>query len=81
MHKEIIDKANKIIQQIEENKSAIKYLQDYNKHNGMVLYVGVEHPYMYDRKEPMHFEPWEIRLMIHNKKQRIQALEKELEQL
>lgn len=31
--------------------------------------------------QEMNFEPWEIRLMIHNKKQRIKALKAQLERM
>lgn len=82
MQKEILERANKIMNLIKEIECGIKCLQKYDEEKGLMLYAETEHGYGgYSFKNDIHFEPWEVRLMIHNKKQRIQALEKELEQL
>lgn len=82
MQKELIDKANEIIGLIEKNERAVKELEkhaesgvsaefkDYSK-----IYYGCVIGNMVD------FEPWEIRLMIHNKRQRIKALKAQLERM
>lgn len=79
MQKEYLEKANEISRQIENHKEAISVLEEYIE-NGVVLrtfysYIG------YELNRNIHFEPWEIRLIIHNKKQRIAALEKQLEEM
>lgn len=75
---------SEIIKLIDENKNAVSELEKYSE-SGKSLYTntdsymnaiaGFEHPI------PIRFEDWEIRLIIHNKKQRIAALERQLEQL
>lgn len=83
MERVIIDKANEIIKLIDENKNAVLELEKYAE-SGKALYSERD-SYMsrtgFVSQEPIHFEDWEIRLMIHNKKQRIAALENQLEQL
>lgn len=83
MERVIIDKANEIIKLIDENKNAVLELEKYAE-SGKTLYSERD-SYMsctgFVSQEPIHFEDWEIRLMIHNKKQRIAALENQLEQL
>ena len=84
MEKTIIYKANEIMKLIEENEKSVSVLQKYAE-SGKTLYTerdssyGLFHDDNYPR--PISFEDWEIRLIIHNKKQRIAALEKQLEQL
>lgn len=83
MDRAVIDKANELTKLIEQNKIAIQELQNYE--NGKTLYTSCSeysNPLsMYRFPVPISFEPWEVRLMIHNKQQRIKALEKELEEL
>lgn len=83
MNKEIINKANEIMNLIDKNKNAVSELEKYAE-SGKTLYSERD-SYMgfvgFVPQEPIHFEDWEIRLIIHNKKQRIAALEKQLEQL
>ena len=83
MERVIIDKANEIIKLIDKNKNAVLELEKYAE-SGKTLYYERDY-YMsctgFVSQKPIHFEDWEIRLMIHNKKQRIAALEKQLEQL
>lgn len=82
MKRETVERANEIIKLIDNCKESINYLQKYDENNGLTLYAKAEHGYHgYELKEDVKFEQWEIRLMIHNKKQRIQALDKELEEL
>ena len=82
MQIDVVEKANKIIKLIEENKKAVEFLQKYDENTGMTLYAEASHTWGgYSFKEDVHLEPWEVRLMIHNKQQRIQALEKQLEEL
>ncbi len=81
MQKELIDKANEIMSLIEQNKRAIEKLEKFSQ-NGGRLYCEKRYEYaIYPCFDSIDFEDWEIRLMIHQKKQRIQALEKQLEQL
>lgn len=81
MQKEIIDKANEIISLIEKNEEAIEILEQFSQ-SGVGLYDKKEYGYpCYPFYKSIDFEDWEIRLMIHQKKQRIQALKKQLEQL
>lgn len=78
MKRETVDRANELIMLIENNKKAIKFLEDdVYRSLGMILYTSNK----LFLGEYMSFEPWEVRLMIYNKKQRLQALEKELEEL
>lgn len=82
MDRAVIDKANELTKLIDENKKAIEHLQRCDENRGITLYARTEHTWGgYSFKEDVRFEPWEVRLMIHNKQQRIQALEKELEDL
>ena len=82
MQKEIIDKANKIIQLIQDNKRAVEELEKYVNDGVRLEKSEIRHTgWVCPQTIYMHFKPWEVRLIIHNKKQRIQALEKELEQL
>ena len=80
MQKELIDKANEIIGLIEKNERAVEELEKYAE-SGQSLwaetssYMGCKFPIEID------FEDWEIRLMIHNKKQRINALKAQLERM
>ena len=74
MHRETIITANEIIKLIDDNKTAIELLEKLTT-DDCHLFTG---DFM---KAGIYFEPWEIRLIIHNKKQRIAALEKELEEL
>lgn len=82
MQKELIDKANEIIRLIEKNERAVEVLQKFSESGASVqisdystLYYGC---IVSDR---LDFEDWEIRLMIHNKKQRIKALKAQLERM
>ena len=84
MEKELIDKANEIIRLIDKNERAIEKLSKYAD-CGTELY---SRSYCYKddagihvSQEPIDFEDWEIRLMIHHKKQRINALKVQLERL
>ena len=74
MTAEILEKANEIKNLIEQQEEAIKYLE-----SGFSLYhiSSFSHSFY----EEVVFEDWEIRLILHNKKQRLQALKKELERL
>ncbi len=82
MQREIIDKANKIISLIKQNEDAVEELQKYSE-QGKILYTDDDRymNHLAGFPKSIHFEDWEIRLMIHNKKQRIAALEKQLDQL
>lgn len=82
MDKKVIDKANHIIVLIEKNKKAIDELSKYAE-SGKVLYTETSrYTCSFNMfPQPIDFEDWEIRLMIHQKKQRIAALEIQLEQL
>ena len=83
MQREIIDKANEIVSLIEKNKRDVKELEKDSK-RGKTLYTKIgDLPYkdIDDMPKAISFEPWEIRLIIHNKKQRIAALEQQLERL
>ena len=80
MQKEKIDRANEILQTIREDEIAVGLLEEFSEKGGILFkirykdFAGVTY-------DDMRFEPWEIRLIIHNKKQRIAALERELEKL
>lgn len=80
MQKELIDKANEIIGLIEKNERAVEELEKYAE-SGNTLYTSGNNPFIYGYSQPIDFEPWEIRLMIHNKKQRIKALKAQLERM
>lgn len=79
-----IEKANDIIKLIDENKKAISVLEDFLNKGGSILAGKIEFNCIKSEitlPKEIIFEDWEIRLMIHNKKQRIAALEKQLKQL
>ena len=78
MQREIIDKANEIIRIIENNERAVTELKKYEK-KGTLLYADRYN--VCSASEIIPLEAWEIRLMIHNKKQRIAALKQQLERL
>ena len=80
MQKEVIDKANKIMELIERNKKAVEFLKEYAD-SGVKFGKAKIGAWMYPETTYIDFEPWEVRLMIHNKQQRIKALEKQLEEL
>lgn len=83
MQKELIDKANEIIRLIKENEKDIEKLSKYVE-SGKTLYTetdGYVCRYNYLFPQSINFEAWEIRLMIHQKKQRINALKVQLERL
>lgn len=84
MKKEIIDKANEIILLIKKNEEAIEVLERFSQ-SGVKLWLCENKYGYYSASCPFHdgadFEDWEIRLMIHQKKQRIQALKRQLGQL
>lgn len=80
IQKELIDKANEIIMLIEKNERAVEELEKYAE-SGKTLYTDVNTPGIFRIKYEIDFEPWEIRLMIHNKKQRIKALKAQLERM
>lgn len=81
MQKELIDKANEIIRLIEENEKAIEELSKYAE-SGCSLYSQYELEHMFRGScRELKFEDWEIRLIIHQKKQRINALKVQLERL
>lgn len=79
MQKELIDKANEIIGLIEKNERAVEELEKYAESGGTLYTHLID--YGYRPARPIDFEPWEIRLMIHNKKQRIEALKTQLERM
>ena len=81
MQKELIDKANEIISLIDKNERTIEELSKYAESGGS-LYSQYELEYMFRGSyRELYFEDWEIRLMIHQKKQRINALKVQLERL
>lgn len=83
MQKELIDKANEIVDLIEKNEKAIEELEKYAE-SGKILYTETWiYAHMTNGEIPkaIDFEDWEIRLMIHQKKQRTQALKLQLERL
>lgn len=80
MQKELIDKANEIIGLIEKNERAVEELEKYAE-SGSAFYTNTSNLFIYNPLQPIDFESWEIRLMIHNKKQRIKALKAQLERL
>ena len=83
MQKENIDDARRIIRTIDENRNAIDWLEKHAK-NGHRFYTYFKQFIFADGDRGMveiELEDWEIRLIIHNKKQRIAALERELEEL
>lgn len=87
MQKELIDKANEIIGLIKKNERAVEELekcltQEAKIHIGRYgVGAGVCGETVFISPKEIDFEPWEIRLMIHNKKQRIKALKAQLERL
>lgn len=81
MNKETIDRANEILEEIRRQKTALNHLEKY-KEKGSILYHQKNSGWICSSLYTvLYFEPWEIRLMIHQKKQRIQALENEFEKL
>lgn len=81
MQKELIEKANDIIRMIEKNEKAIEELLKYSESGG-TLYRQHEIDYSFHSYyQGIYFEDWEIRLMIHQKKQRVNALKAQLERL
>ena len=76
MQIEDVKKANKILEEIEKHEEAIKYLLKEPRIYWSCVEVDILPSVYY---EEMYFEDWEIRLIIHQKKQRIEALKKELE--
>ena len=81
MKKEIFDRAKEITELIEENKRAIEILESLKDDKNDEEHIILWREYSFYHTEGVKFEPWEIRLIIYNKKQRIKALEKELEEL
>lgn len=80
MQKEKIDRVMEILQTIRENERAVGFLEEFSE-NGGTLFKIRDRDFAGIYYDDIRFEPWEIRLIIHNKKQRIAALEKELEEL
>lgn len=80
MQKELIDKANEIARLIEINEKDVETLTRYAQ-DGTRFYVDWEDYHSFRFPQSIDFEDWEIRLMIHNKRQRIKALKVELERL
>lgn len=87
MQKELIEKANEIIGMIEKNERAVVELEKRLTQDAKIYAGGYgvgtdacNNPFIIYPKE-IDFEPWEIRLMIHNKKQRIKALKAQLERM
>lgn len=82
MQKELIDKANEIVRLIKKNEEAIEALSKYID-SGKTFYTEKNYPFSYDGIIPqaIYFEDWEIRLMMHQKKQRVSALKAQLERL
>lgn len=83
MQKELLDRANEINRLIENNEQAIAELEKYADEGKTLFTSNREYQFTFGHyfSVPIHFEPWEIRLMIHNKKQRLNALKAELERL
>lgn len=79
--KEIIDKANEIMSLIEKNERAIELLERFSQSGGRLCFGEKYEHLIYPLYKNIDFEDWEIRLMIHQKKQRIQALKIQLERL
>jgi len=79
MQIEHIEKANEILGKIKAQEKAIKLIESggtIKVEQAIESNIGM-HPLIHDF--PVEFEDWEIRLIIHQKKQRIEALKKELE--
>lgn len=79
MQIEQIEKANEILKKIKAQERAIELIESggtIKVEQRIESNIGM-YPFIHDF--PVEFEDWEQRLIIHNKKQRIQALEKELE--
>ncbi len=84
MQKELIDKANEVIGLIEQNERAVEELEKCLNGEGGIYVGKAEFDYKKSNLElpkEVDFEPWEIRLMIHNKKQRIKALKAQFERM
>lgn len=79
MQIERIEKANEILEKIKAQEKAIKLIEsggEIKVEQRIESNIGM-YPFIHDF--PVEFEDWEIRLIIHQKKQRIEALKKELE--
>lgn len=83
MDRETVDKAKEIIKLIDENKNSLSELENCLRENSNIYVGRMEYDCVNGMTFPksIFIEDWEIRLMIHNKRQRIAALEKQLEQL
>ena len=86
MQKELIDKANEIIGLIEKNERAVIELEKCLGQGDKIYSGGTEIDLTNGgiavvMPQKMFFEPWEMRLMVHNKKQRIKALKAQLERM
>lgn len=79
MQIERVKKANEILEKIRAQERAIELLESGGtiKVEGMIESNIGMYPFIHDF--PVEFEDREIRLIIHQKKQRIEALKKELE--
>ena len=84
MDRKTVDNAKEIIKLIDENKNAISELESCLCKNSEIYVGRMEYNFISGGMtfpKSIFIEEWEIRIMIHNKKQRIAALEKQLEQL
>lgn len=81
MKKETIETANNILKQISEHKKAIEMLEEFVDKGGALFKARQVDGTYNVAYNPIDFEDFEIRLIIQNKKQRIAALENELERL
>lgn len=86
MTKETIDKANHIMGLITQQERDIEVLSKYIE-DGTILYdkVDVDYGHGYNKitnyANGVTFEDWEVRLMIHQKEQRVKALKVQLDKL
>lgn len=84
MQKELIDKANEVIRLIEQNERAVEKLEKCLNGEGGFYAGKLEYDCQtgsFAFPKGIDFEPWEIRLMIHNKRQRIKGLKAQLERM
>ena len=84
MQREMINKANEIIKLIDENESALAILESCLSGNGNVYAGKFEYDFKtqnFTSPKMIFCEDWEIRLMIHQKKQRVDELKVQLERL
>lgn len=79
MEIEHIEKANEILGKIKAQEKAIKLIESGGKIKVEQRMESNIDMYPFIHYFPVEFEDWEIRLIIHQKKQRIEALKKELE--